>query len=310
MKLKPLIFIKSSQPLLAENYINELKEKLSGDNTYYSTYNYEETPINTILEDADSLSMFNKRKLIIVKYFKTKNKDDLRRLSEFSKNPSSFSTIVISMDNDQKIDKKLFHENTEFFEPEATKNLPRIIKEESNKIGLEIENSAIKTLISYVGEDLNVIKNELQKIAFFNKAKKNIEANDIVNFVNKSSFNDSFALVNSTASRNLKNSLKILNELERKQEDPISILNLLVWRFRQIFKLLELKNEKNSREIISKKLKISKGALYYLEKSSGNFKPGEVKTIFGYLEETDFKLKNSNSEKYKALHTLIVNICR
>ncbi|NIP31341.1 MAG: DNA polymerase III subunit delta [Candidatus Dadabacteria bacterium] len=308
MKLKPISILKSNQPISINEFINDIKEKIS-KNLYQSTFDYEDTPFIDIIEEANSLPMFFDKKLITVKNFNDKNKSDIELLNNYCEKPSAFSNIVLITTSDQKTQKIGSFKNTEVINLDSSTNFKSKVKNESQKLGIQLTTKAINALIGNLGEDLILIKNELQKISLYTKNKKTLDEKDILEFVNNIIYKDTFSLITSLSNRELKNSIKILKELEKKQEDPISILHLITWRVRQIFKMLELKKMNLKNEEIAKILKTSKGAVYYLEKSARNFKIGEMEKILERLHYTDFKLKNTSTDKYLIINRLVSEIC-
>ena len=101
-----------------------------------------------------------------------------------------------------------------------------------------------------------------------------------------------FSLSTALSNRDLRGSLRILRELERSREDPLSILYMIAWRFRQIFKVSQFLREGKSDEGIAKSIKTSRGAVFYLKKSVRNFRENDLGRILGLIEETDYGIKN------------------
>lgn len=308
MNYKPVIVAVSSQNLLIDNFIETLKSKVCEDESQllFSTYYFEDSNFSEIVTNAKTPSMFHKNKIIHIKNADPKKAVSL--LDELTENPLDFCTTVISTEKTSKEFSK-FKNKITVLNLDPQKSFDSEIKKEADKLNLHLSPKAIKSLVSLLGENLNVIKNELEKISLSNAGSKNFSEKDIINMIEKQNFDTTFSLLSAVSAKDIKTSLKILSELEKKKEDPIGILSLLGWRIRQIFKTIELKNENKSNEEIAKSLKTSKGAVYYILKDCRNFKIYEMKKIVNLINETDIKLKSTVENKYIVLGQLIRKIC-
>ena len=100
----PVTVLKSSQPLLAEEFIEKLKEDLfaASPKLLFESKNLDDASLSEILENARTLPMFHEKKLIVVKGYDGLGKDDLDLLNEYSKGPASFSVLVLALWGIQK----------------------------------------------------------------------------------------------------------------------------------------------------------------------------------------------------------------
>ena len=67
--IHPVTVLKSTQPLLVEDFIEELKKELSSRSPklLVESKNLDDTPLQEIVEDARTLPMFHEKKLIVAK---------------------------------------------------------------------------------------------------------------------------------------------------------------------------------------------------------------------------------------------------
>ena len=160
-----------------------------------------------------------------------------------------------------------------------------------------------------LGEDMNLVKNELGKISLYVDGGKPVGEKELRGLIEKRSTENVFSLSTALSNRDLRGSLRILRELEKNREDPLSILYMIAWRFRQIFKVSQYLREGKSDEAIAKAIKTSRGAVFYLKKSVRNFRENDLGRILGLIEETDFGIKNSSGDNYILLEKLLLGIC-
>ena len=306
----PVTVLKSSQPLLAEEFIEKLKKGFSAASPklLFESRNLDDVSLSEILEDARTLPMFHEKKLIVVKGYDALGKDDLYLLDKYSAAPASFSVLVLLSEGSRRSKAKPA-KSIRLLDLDSGSNVDREIRRLAEKLGVTLAPGAVGFIKTMLGEDMNLIRNELSKISLYVEGGKPIGEKDLRELMEKRSTENVFSLSTALSNRDLKESLRILRELERNREDPLSILYMIAWRFRQIFKVSQFLQEGKSDEGIAKAIKTSRGAVFYLKKSVRNFRENDLGRILGLIEETDFGIKNSSGNNYILLEKLLLGIC-
>lgn len=306
----PVTVLKSSQPLLAEEFVEKLKKELSAASPklLFENRNLDDVSLLEIIEDARTLPMFHEKKLIVAKGYDGLGKDDLGLLNEYADSPASFSVLVL-LSEDLRKGKVKPAKNIKLVDLDSGTNADREIRRLAKRLGVDLSPGAVGFIKTMLGEDMNLIRNELEKISFYVEGKKSIGEKDLRGFMEKQSTENVFSLSTALSNRDLRGSLRILRELERNREDPLSILYMIAWRFRQIFKVSQFLREGESDESIAKAIKTSRGAVFYLKKSVRNFRESDLGRILGLIEETDYRIKNSSGNNYILLEKLLLGIC-
>lgn len=306
----PVTVLKSSQPLLAEEFVEKLKEDLSAASPklLFESKNLDDVPLPEILEDARTLPMFHEQKLIVVKGYDGLGKDDLALLNEYSAAPASSSVLVLLSEGSRK-GKAKPAKGIRTVDLDKGSNPEREIKRLAERLGMSLAPGAVGFIKTMLGEDMNLVRNELSKISLYVDREKPVGEADLRGLMEKRSTENVFSLSTALSNRDLRGSLRILRELERNREDPISILYMIAWRFRQIFKASQFLREGKSDEAIAKAIKTSRGAVFYLKKSVRNFRENDLGRILGLIEETDYGMKNSSGDNYVLLEKLLLGIC-
>ena len=306
----PVTVLKSSQHLLAEEFIEKLKEDLSATSPklLFESRNLDDISLSEILEDARTLPMFHEKKLIVVKGYDGLGKDDLGLLDNYAAAPASFSVLVLLSGGSRKSKAKPA-KSIRLVDLDKGGNADREIRRLAERLGMSIAPGAVGFIKTMLGEDMNLIRNELEKISLYVDGKKSIGEEDLRGLMEKRSTENVFSLSTALSNRDLRGSLRILRELERSREDPLSILYMIAWRFRQIFKVSQFLREGKSDEGIAKSIKTSRGAVFYLKKSVRNFRENDLGRILGLIEETDYGIKNSSGNNYILLEKLLLGIC-
>jgi len=306
----PVTVLKSSQPLLAEEFIEKLKKDLSAASPklLFESRNLDDVSLQEIVEDARTLPMFHEKKLIVVKGYDGLGKDDLDTLEKYAAAPASFSVLVLLSEGSRRGRAK-HAKSIRLVDLDSGSNIEREIRRLAEKLGVALAPGAVGFIKTMLGEDMNLIRNELEKISLYRDGKRAIGEEDLRELMEKQSTENVFSLSTALSNRDLKGSLRILRELERNREDPLSILYMIAWRFRQIFKVSQYLGEGKSDEGIAKAIKTSRGAIFYLKKSVRNFRENDLGRILGLIEETDYGIKNSSGNNYILLEKLLLGIC-
>ncbi len=311
ISLKPVYLLAGPQSLLIERYIEEIKLAVEEKHPGYQlfTYHTESNPIEEIIGNANTYSIFGESKLIIVKNCEKLKKDNISLIENFIKSPPGDCYMVLYSNeaNKPKIKK---HDNllTKIFKS-ADQIEKRIIKE-AELLGIKLTPRAALELQKLIGDDLKTISNELIKISHYFINKDVIDDKDIQGFIEKRSHEDIFKLINSIAGKDRKSAINVLNELKSINYDPVSIVSTLSWRFRQIWHLKELSGSGISENEVIKELKVSSGALYYLKKQSGNFSFKSLTLSMKLLSKLDREIKSYSQDKYNLISRFVLQVCR
>ena len=308
--IHPVTVLKSSHSLLIEEFVERLKKNLSANSQklLFESRNLDEVSLLEIVEDAKTLPMFHEKKLIVVKGYDGLGKDDLDLLNEYAASPASVSVLVLLSQGSRKNRVKPA-KSIKLVDLDSGSNFDREIKRLAERLGMVLAPGAVGFIKTMLGEDMNLIKNELEKISLYREGKKPVGEKELRGLMEKRSTENVFSLSTALSNRDLRGSLRILRELEKNREDPLSILYMIAWRFRQIFKVSQYLKEGESDEGIAKAIKTSRGAVFYLKKSVRNFRENDLGRVLGLIEETDYGIKNSSGNNYILLEKLLLGIC-
>ena len=308
--IHPVTVLKSSHSLLIEEFVERLKKNLSANSPklLFESRNLDEVSLLEIVEDAKTLPMFHEKKLIVVKGYDGLGKDDLDLLNEYAASPASVSVLVLLSQGSRKNRVKPA-KSIKLVDLDSGSNFDREIKRLAERLGMVLAPGTAGFIKTMLGEDMNLIKNELEKISLYREGEKPVGERELRGLLEKRSTENVFSLSTALSNRDLRGSLRILRELEKNREEPLSILYMIAWRFRQIFKVSQYLKEGESDEGIAKAIKTSRGAVFYLKKSVRNFRENDLGRILGLIEETDYGIKNSSGNNYILLEKLLLGIC-
>ncbi len=311
-EISPVYIFGGGQAYLMDQSIAELKRAAlgaSGDFNF-SLYYGDSAGAKDIVDTAKTYPMLSKMRLIVVKNAERLPAGELKLIDSYFSSPSPFTCLILAFGEGKK---PVFDNKSQVvfvgFDLD-TKDVYERVKEDAEKLGCRITKDAASMLVSLVGENLQDIHTELEKLALFVGEQNKIGVEDVERFTRKAQFEDVFQLVNAIAAKDRKKALSVLLELESTKEEPLAILNRIGWRIRQIWKAKELIDKKAPQDVMLKELKVSKGALYYIQQEAKGFSYDDIKRISNALCEGDRMLKTSYVPKNIALTKLILELCQ
>jgi DNA polymerase-3 subunit delta len=307
----PVLVFTGDQSYLIDNAVARLREKLlgpSGDINYI-VFSGESASGKEIADNASTYPMFSKKKLVVVKNADKLSAKELKALEPYMESPSPSACLVLIFGEGKK-PKLGGGKNAASFDFSLEKGSAiSAVREEARKLGYDITRAGADALIGLVGEDLQEIHNELVKISIYKGDKKTIGPEDVEALTKKTKFADIYQLINAISRRDKRTAHMVLGELEAAGEEPLSILGLISWRFRLIWRAKELQERRLGQPEMLKELKISPGQLYYLSEDLKKFTYGDIERIMGALAECDKKLKLSYVPKSFVLTKLVIELC-
>jgi DNA polymerase-3 subunit delta len=311
-EISPVYVFSGSQVYPMAEAVQNLKAKVLGQSPDFnlSIFYGDSATAKDIINTARTYPMLSKMRLVMVKGVDKLSSHEFKLLDEYLSQPSPFTCMVLTFTEEKKPslgDKK----QVVFVDFTLSANeLRKVIKDDAKKSGYEITGEAIETLVSLVGEDLQDIHTETEKLKLLTMDKKRIEAADVERLTEKAQFEDVFQLTNAVLNKDKKRALKILFDLESKNEEPISILNALSRRFRLLWRAKELLEEKATQSTILKELRVSPGALFYIRQEVNRLHYQDMKRINSILSEVDGKLKRSYAPRNMSLTKLVLELCK
>ena len=179
------------------------------------------------------------------------------------------------------------------------------VLEKSKSIGLKIARPEVSYLIDNIGLDPHRVFGELSKLASYKKGeavlKKDID--EIVHFEISS---NNFKAIGAVLEKNPVLAIKGLEEQWAKNEEPIRVLGALVWQFRILLKLSDLKFA--SPEEASKKIGVSQWVAGKSISALKKFSVPELKSIYQKLADADLAVKTGAEDGKEILSDFVYSL--
>ncbi len=308
--LPPIIVFTGDQTYLAEKAVAELRKSLlsgGGDMGFTLVYG-ESASGKEIADNASTYPMFSGRKLIVVRNADRLAAKEMTPLESYFASPSPATCLVLDFTGGKK--PKLPKGDAAQYDFSMEKGgSSGAVVEAARALGFEISRPAAEALVTLVGEDMRDIHNQLEKIALYKGEDKKITPADVDALTVRTKYADIYQLINAISRKDRKTAHRVLLDLEAAGEEPLSILGLVTWRFRLLWRAKELSEKKTPQAEMIKQLKISPGQLYYLGEDLKKFKYAELLRIMETLSEYDKKLKLSYVPKSFVLTKMVIDLC-
>ena len=291
--------------------IDELLKDFNKDNIF----NYEE---NQILNDEDSFlesvlnkSLFEGRKIIIIKRATNKILDIIKSIVE--KNSDNLIVINSSvLDKKSKLrnyfekEKKLI---TAAFYEDTFDLLSNMAKKFLKQNNISLSQSDVNIVINKCAGDRKNLLNELDKIKYFTLRNKQIKTDEILKLINLAEDHSISELIDNCLAKNNKKTINILNENNLSNEDCILITRIFLNKSKKIYNLCsEFKKNRNIELTIStakppifwKDKEITKKQIY-------EWTPENIKNLIFKLNEIELQIKKNIGNSINLITDFIIN---
>ena len=305
-----------NEKYLINREVKKIIDKVKIDELSISKYDLEINTIKEILDDITTVSLFSSSKLILIDnsfiFSRTQNKkiDDIELLENYLKNPIK-ENIIIFINNLEKIDNtkkiiKSIKEHGIIKEFNKNKNIFQIVKDMFDDY--KINNDVIQTLINRVGNNLEIIYQEIEKLKLYKINNKIITKQDIIDITVENIDIDIFKFIDDIINGNKTNSIKTYDELLKINEEPIKIVALLASKFRLMYQSSVLAKKGYTEEKISEVLGVHKYPVHLAIISGYKYNPNILLKYLNELADIDIGIKTGERDKELALELFILRI--
>ena len=293
------------------NEVNKIIKKLEINDIV--KYDMNDTLISDVVVDASYGSLFSNKKVMILdncSFLVSKKVDGLEKLESYIGNYNKdcyfiFLCYSSKLDNRKKI-VGLLNKNASIIATLKGDNnyLSNYVKEIINTNGYKLED--ISYLLSHTGNNLDNIKNELDKLMVYKSDDKYITNKDIDLIVVGSMEDEIFSLTEAIVKRDISSSLNYLNEFLNRGYDEIGIISLIANQFRFMFQVKRLVNKGYDNNNIAKSLEANPYRVKFTVKKLYYYTEDMLINYLKNLYELDRDIKMGKVNKKLGLEMFIV----
>lgn len=283
----------------------------------------------------EAVSMFAEKKLAVIEDLFEASPESKEKFlkylkeADLGKSQDKFVVIFAQLEKSQdkktkgkyvfkdKVSQELFAELTkksvssEEFDELTGVRLNQWIKREAEVQGGKIEPAAINQLASYVGPDLWLMQNEIQKLIFWAQSRQIgalITSADIDLLVKARLESNIFHLIDALGQQNRKKAIQLLHEQIELGERPEVLLGMFVYQFRNLLAVKDLVEKHVHPSAMNKILKLHPFVLRKTLWQIKNFSLEGLKKVYEKLSAIDMAAKTGRVDLTAALDLLVAEI--
>lgn len=281
---------------LKKIYKDRLIQGIIGEGDQFNYNYFEGKGIATaeIIDLAETMPFFAPRRLIVIEnsgFFKNANVE----LAEYVKTIPETTFIVFV---EAEVDKrgKLFKAVKDKgcvveLGTQDSQTLYRWIGSLFKKEGRRIEEKTVRYIIEKVGEDMQRIQGEVEKLVCYTMGRDLVTMEDVDAICVTQISNQIFDMVNAVADKRQKQALEYYYELLALKEPPMRILFLLTRQFRMLYQVKAFDGQGYANRDIGSKLGMQPFVVGKYSKQAKQFKTSELRAIIEDAAETEEAVK-------------------
>jgi DNA polymerase III subunit delta len=181
------------------------------------------------------------------------------------------------------------------------------ISKRARGIGITISPQAATLLANFIGSQLRLLANELDKLATYVGESKTITADDVRKLSAQVQEARIFDLTDALAQRNRKQALDILHELLVDGEPPLILVSTITSQVRSLLLVKELAQKGMRAAQIASTTGIAPFVAEKALRQVGKFSVSQLENAYRQLLATDAALKRSRMTAEMALDLLVVD---
>lgn len=298
-------------------------------NYQFEKYDGSEVSLDDIAIYANTSSFFGDKKIVLIKEFdKSIGKVQKKNLENtlfynYLLNPNKDTFLVLQSNNSSLnglsksktksstlsypynliIQKYVWIEYPKVWQSEYEAWVKKI----SKNMKMEITPDAIQMLVSRAGDSLRTLWNELEKLQIFMGDSSKVTIEDVIEVSGSSKELNVFDLQKYVIQRDLKNSIKAVNELLSYDRQEMLIISVLQKFFLQLFKLSEMDTNQN-KYALAQKLGVN---AYFMDdyiNALKKYNPNYIANALNELMFADEQIKSFGSDNLFIMVRMINNI--
>jgi DNA polymerase III subunit delta len=297
--LAPLYLLYGDEPYLVERAVKRLLEHAVDPG--FRDFNLDvfygnECKGEEVFGAAQTLPMFADRRVVLVKKGGELPAAAMEILLSYLQDPSPSTCLILQA---EKIDgRKKFY--TEFkkrgefveFKRPYENQLGPYVRDEVRAAGKKIDAAAADLLAYLVGNNLQELVSQIEKLCVYCGKKEVIGVDDVKAIVSDTKVENAFAFTDALGSKDLGRALTMLTSLLRDGEVPLRILGAVASRYRQLWQVRELLDRKVPAGELAKAAGINPYFLSKVTEQARNYKVSELRQVFERMLELDLAFKS------------------
>ncbi len=306
---RPVYLLYGEEDFLKNSYKNRLKNAIVSDDLMnFSSFEGKNTNVDEVMRLADTMPFFAERRMILIEdsgLFKSGGEALCGYLPQM---PDTTTMVFVESDVDKrsrlyKKVKELGH-TVEFARQEAGQ-LSRWAAGILARSGKRIRAKTMDLFLGLVGDDMENIRNELEKLICYTGSRDVIEDDDIYAICTEHITGKVFDMVADIANGRKKEAMERYEDLLTLKETPTRILFLITRQFNQILQVKELSSKGMDRKTIASRLKVQPFVVNRVLGQAGRFTHDEILQKLSLCVDTEEAVKSGRLNDKLAVELII-----
>lgn len=308
---KNIYLLCGEEAYLRNQYKKKLRDALvmDGDTMNYSYYEGKDINPRAVIDMAETLPFFADRRVLMVEnsgFFKNKCEELADYVSVI---PESTCFIFVETEIDKR--SRFYKEVKKYgrvveFGIQKDDVLIKWILGMLKKEGKNITKETLQTFLTKTGSDMQLIKNELDKLVSYTEGRDVITTADVEHVCITQTTNKIFDMINAVAEGNQKKALELYEDLLSLKEPPMRILFLIARQFNQLYQLKLLTKEGMPSSEIAKQAGIMPFAMKKYQAQAKSFSEEELRTAVEECVASEEAVKTGMMNDRLSVELLII----
>jgi len=248
------------EEFLKQSYKTRFRDNVTGGDTMNITsFEGKDIDEDAVIDAADTMPFFSERRLIIIEdsgWFKSAPDKFVTYLDRMPE-----TTCIVFSESDVDKRNRLYKKVKdtgyicELTHPSPSE-LSRWAAGILAKSGKKITASTMDLFLSYTGNDMENIRNELEKLISYLGDRDVVERSDVDTVTTVTVTNRIFDMVREITASRTKEALVLYEDLLTLKEPPMRILYLIAKQFNQLLEVKEMAASGSSRDDIAKEIRV------------------------------------------------------
>lgn len=279
---KNVYLLCGEEAYLRNQYKRRLREALlpADDTMNCSVYEGKDINPRAVIDMAETMPFLAERRVLLIEnsgFFKNKC-DELADYIAVIPETTCLVFAETEIDKRSRLYKEVKkHGRVVEFGIQKEDTLMKWILGMLKKEGKQITKETMHTFLGKTGNDMQLIKNELDKLAAYTDGRDVITTEDVEHVCITQTTNRIFEMINAIAEGNQQKALALYEDLLSLKEPPMRILFLIARQFKQLYELKLLSKEGLPSSEIAKQAGIMPFAMKKYQAQAGSFTEEELR---------------------------------
>jgi len=275
-----------------------------------------------ILERASAYPLMTERRVVVVREidrtFVLRGKPDGDSpFARYLRSPSDTTLLIMTAASSDFLvrgkakgpyDLLIGNTTSVHFKKVYDREIPSWVASRVRSRGREISPEAVELFITYVGNSLRILNNEIEKLFTFIEDRKKITAEDVRAIVGASRVYNVFELQKAIGLRNRELAVEIADRMLEAGESEQMILTMLVRYFTILWRLSELRMRTRDQNELARGVGISSFFINEYLAALNRYPVDRIRVALRQMLETDVALKTTQVNPRLALEMMVLGI--